>query len=193
MRKSLKLLLLMTVASAATQASAASFIVRALENSSSGGAGVASLALTSGQNLTVSVNTGDLWSAGALPRWSNANGLTGPLFATGTDDSGEAAGTQIGSDFGLWTQNGFSAPYGSLVGEIGGVYKVLGTNFNGPAWASGTLNLYYWDSNNGDNTQFITAAVTTVPEPAGWAMMVGGIGVLGWIARRRRSVQTVTA
>lgn len=193
MRKSLKLLLLLTVAGAATQASAASFIVRALENSSSGGTGVASLALSSGQNFSVSVNANDLWNAGALPRWSNADGLTGPLFATGSDDSGEAAGTQIGSNFGLWSQNGLNAPYGSLVGEIGGVYKLLGTSFNGPAWASGTLNLYYWDSNAGDNTQFITAAITAVPEPAGWAMMIGGMGLLGWTARRRRTVRTVTA
>lgn len=193
MRKSLKLLLFVTAAGAATQAGAASFIVRAMENSSSGGTGVTSLALTSGQAFKVSVDPNDLWNAGALPRWSNADGLTGPRTATGSDDSGEAAGTPIGADFGIWSQNGLDAPYGTLVGEIGGVYKVLGTSFNGTAWGSGTLNLYYWDSNAGDNTQFITVAVTAVPEPANWALMVGGVGMLGWAARRRRSVRSVTA
>jgi hypothetical protein len=170
---------------AGASANAASYIVDAKNNSSSGGVGVSTISLTAGQNFTVSVDPDDLWNAGALPRWSDANGLTGPLFATGTDESGETAGTQIGSDFGLWNQNGLSAAYGSLVGEIGGVFMKLGTNFSGPAWASGALNLYYWDSNNGDNTQFITADVVAVPEPATWAMMLAGFGALGIAVRRR--------
>jgi hypothetical protein len=158
---------------AGASANAASYIVDAKNNSSSGGVGVSTISLTAGQNFTVSVDPDDLWNAGALPRWSDAN------------ESGEAAGTQIGSDFGLWNQNGLSAAYGSLVGEIGGVFMKLGTNFSGPAWASGSLNLYYWDSNNGDNTQFITADVVAVPEPATWAMMLAGFGALGIAVRRR--------
>lgn len=169
----------------ASGASAASYVVRAFENSSSGGTAVASLSFTSGQSFSVSVAAEDLWSAGALPRWSDADGLTGPRFATGTDESGEAAGTQIGADFGLHIQNGLSAPFGTLVGEIAGDFRVLGTSFNGTAWASGTLNLYYWDSNFGDNTQFVTAEVTAIPEPAAWAMMIGGFGLVGFGMRRR--------
>lgn len=175
----------------ASGASAANFVVDALGNSSSGGTAAASLALTAGQNFTVTVGANDLWSAGALPRWSNADGLTGPRFATGTDESGEAAGTQIGADFGQHCQNGLCAAFGSLVGEINGDFRVLGTNFSGAAWDTGTLNLYYWDSNNGDNTQFVTAAVNLVPEPAAWALLVGGFGVAG-AALRRRARPTVS-
>jgi hypothetical protein len=184
MRKLVLAALAMTTASAA---SAATFIVDAQGNASSGGAGAASLTFTAGQAFTVTVAADDLWSAGALPRWSNADGLTGPRFATGSDESGEAAGTQIGADFGQHCQNGLCAAFGSLVGEIGGEYRVLGTNFSGPAWASGTLNLYYWDSNSSDNAQFVTANVALVPEPAAWALMIGGMGLAGMAIRRRGS------
>ncbi len=160
-------------------AHASSYVVDALANSSSGGTGVGSLNLTAGETFTVSVNPGDLWNAGPLPRWSNADGLTHDLFATGSDDSGQAAGTLIGQDFGLWTADGFSAPYGALVGEIGGVFHLLGTSFNGPAWGTGTLYLFYWDSNNYDNTQFITAQLSAVPEPLTWLMMVSGVALIG--------------
>jgi hypothetical protein len=169
-------------------AGAANVVVDAQGNSSSGGVGAATgLNLTTGQSFKVTVNPGDLWNAGPLPRWSNADGLTHNLFATGSDDSGQAAGTLIGQNFGLWTQHGLSAAYGTLVGDIGGVFHVLGTNFAGPAWGSGALTLYYWDSNNSDNTQFITAAVNAIPEPATWAMMIGGFGLMGLTLRSRKT------
>src|SRR5262245_60758939 len=99
--------------------SARAVTVDAFANSSSGGSGEATgVVLTAGQAFTVTVALNDLWSAGALPRWSNADGLIVPLVATGSDESGETAGTVIGSIFPLWTQDGFTAPYGSLVGQI---------------------------------------------------------------------------
>jgi len=170
-------------------AMAADFVVDSAANSSTGGTGLnTGLTYSAGDVLTVSAALDDLWSAGALPRWSNADGLTGPLFATGTDESGAAAGTQIGASFGTWSQAGLSAPYGSLVGRLGGVYQLLGTNFSGPAWASGTLELFYWDSNNGDNSGRVTAhiAAAGVPEPASWALMLGGFGMVGGALRSRR-------
>ena len=168
----------------------ATFVVDAAGNSSSGsGTGLnTGLTYSIGDTLTVSAAADDLWSAGALPRWSNADGLVGALFATGSDESGQPAGTQIGANFGLWSQGGLSAPYGSLVGRIGGIYQLLGTNFSGSAWASGTLELFYWDSNSGDNSGQITVRVGDVPEPASWAMMVGGFGLVGGALRSRRKL-----
>jgi len=133
-----------------TSARAVTVKVDAKDNSSSDGIGGAAtgLFLTAGQVFTVTVALNDLWNAGPLPRWSNANGLIAPLDATGTDDSAEPAGTPIGSIFPFWDQNNLSAPYGSLVGELGGVFFFIGTNFSGPAIASGPLSLYYWDSNS---------------------------------------------
>jgi len=173
-------------------AAAADFTVSAFGNSSSGtGVGLATISLAAGQQFTVSVDPNDLWSAGALPRWSNADGLTGNRFATGTDESGQPAGTLIGQDFGLNTQNGLSAPFGTLVGELGGVFEVLGTHFSGPAWNSGTLTLFYWDSNNFDNTGSVLASVVAVPEPASWTLMIGGFGLAGAMLRRRRAARAI--
>jgi hypothetical protein len=188
----MKKTLLAGVAAAVTMiaapASAALFNVDALANSSSGGTGLATINLFAGQAFSVSVNPNDLWNAGALPRWSNADGLTGNRFATGSDDSGQAVGTLIGINFGSYSQGNLTAPYGTLVGQIGnGNFFVVGSAYASVAAASGTLKLYYWDSNNGDNSQFITANVTSaVPEPSTWAMMVLGFAGLAWTTRRRR-------
>jgi hypothetical protein len=169
----------------ASMASAASVIVDAFNNSSSGGTGAAAIALTAGQSFTVTVDSNDLWNAGALPRWSNADGLTSTLYATGSDDSGEVAGTLIGKSFGTHSQGNLTAAYGTLVGRIdSGDFFVVGTNYAGVATATGTLNLYYWDSNFGDNTQFITADVQAVPEPA--TMAVLSLGLVAAARRRAR-------
>jgi hypothetical protein len=161
-------------------------------NSSSGGTGaLTGISLTFGQAFTVSAELTDLWNAGPLPRWSNADGLIAPLLATGSDDSGQLAGTQIGSIFPfLYTQDGLTAAYGSLVGQIGsGAFFLVGTNFSGTANATGQLSLYYWDENNGDNTGSIAATISAsaVPGPIVGAGLPGLVMALGGlIAWRRR-------
>ena len=176
------------LAASASAAHAAVFVVGAFDNSSSGGVGLDSISLVVGQLFDVSADPNDLWSAGALPRYSDADGLTGDRFATAADDSGQPVGTRIGADFGLWTQNGLSAPFGTLVGELGGVFQPLGTNFHGAAWGTGTLHLFYWDSNFADNFGTISATISAVPEPAEWALMVLGFGAAGALLRGRRAL-----
>ena len=173
---------------AATSANAVVFNVSAMANSSTGGAPLATIALTAGQAYTVTSSTDDLWSAGALPRFSDANGLVADRFATASDDSGQPVGTQIGANFGLYTQDGFSAPFGSLIGRIGTSYTLLGSNFAGTASSAGVLELFYWDSNNGDNSGSIAVDVSLVPEPASWALMIGGFAMTGAALRRRRTL-----
>jgi hypothetical protein len=174
--------------------SAQAVVVTAFTNSSSGGTGSSTgVILALGQNFTVTVDPNDLWNAGALPRWSNADGLTGPRFAVLGDDSGQAPGTLIGADFGLWNQpgTGLSLPFGTLVGKIGvGNFFEIGTSFSGPANAAGELKLFYWDSNFSDNTQYVTAQISAVPEPSTWAMMILGFAGVGYLAYRRRNQAT---
>jgi hypothetical protein len=151
-----------------------------------GTSGATAVTLHAGEAFTVTVDPADLWSAGALPRWSNADGLTHNLFATGSDESGQAAGTLIGQNWGTYSTADGSFAYGELVGRIGaGPYFAVGTSFSGVASSAGTLTLYYWDSYTADNAGSVTAEVSAVPEPASAALMLAGFAALAGVARRR--------
>ena len=172
---------------AANTASALSIDVFAKANSTSGGGvgGSTGVVLSTGDYFTVSADADDLWSAGALPRWSNADGLIVDLFATGSDESGQLAGTLIGEDFGLHNQHGLSLPYGSLVGSIDNNFFLIGTQFAGNAVATGELLLWYWDSNNVDNSEDIRVTIN-VPEPAVWLLLGAGFAGVAVCKRRCR-------
>jgi hypothetical protein len=165
--------------------------VFAMNNSFSGGAPLSSISLVTGDLFEVSVDPTDIWSAGALPRWSNADGLIVDLFATGSDESGQPAGTRIGAPFASFTADGFTAPYGALVGRIGGTYLLLGTSYSGSAPETGTLELFYWDSNSGDNQDSVHVTLTSdmappaeVPEPGG--LLLFGLGLAGFLVTWRQ-------
>jgi hypothetical protein len=171
--------------------------VDAFANSTTGGVGADAGFLTGGQSYSVTVPLTDLWNAGALPRFSNANGLTGAdLFSAAGDDSGVTpAGILIGQATSLHSQGNLTAPFGSLVGSFGaGDFFLIGTSFSGVAPAAGgELLLWYFDENQGDNTGHITATITTnsivisgVPEPSTWAMMLLGFAGIGFMAYRKR-------
>ena len=167
------------------------FTVDAKANSITGGVGLnTGIVLTAGQAFTATAGIGDLWSAGPLPRWSNADGLVGNLLATGSDESGQVANTLIGQNFGLITINGLSAPFGSLVGELSGTYFKLGTSFSGTASVGGTLKLFYWDGFSGDNEGTVVANIsksTAVPEPSSFLLLILGLYSICLAVHRRRT------
>jgi hypothetical protein len=127
------------------------FVVKAKENSVSGGAPmVTGISVTKGQLLTISVPADDTWSAGAADRESNANGLSNPL----------------GGNYGVFTKAPFSFFYGALVGSLdeGKTFFAVGTRMEMTIlFPAGRLLLYYWDVNNADNTGSITADVEVYP------------------------------
>lgn len=129
------------------------FEVKAKENSVSGGVPmVTGISVTKGQLLTISVPPDDKWRAGAADRESNANGLSNPF----------------GGNFGVFTHNGFSFFYGSLIGSLDGgkTFFAVGTRMEMSILIpTGRLTLYYWDINKDDNTGSVTATVALYNGP----------------------------
>ena len=128
------------------------FEVKAKENSVSRGVPLQTgIILSKGEVLTISVSPDDTWSAGADNRTSNANGLGNPL----------------GGDYGLFTKNGFSFLFGSLVGSLddGKTFFPVGTRLELTILSPGRLSLFYWDSNNQDNSGSVTATVAIYKGP----------------------------
>lgn len=165
--------------------------VKAYDNSTTGGIGVDTLSLTSGQLVTVTASPLDTWGAGPPYRISNADGLTGDIYAVAGDDSGATPGTLIGQSFGNWSQNGLSAPYGSLVGQIdSGAFFLIGVSETFTAGTSGLLKLFYFDSNYYDNFGQVSVTVSAVPLPAAGWLMLSGLAAFGAFGRRRRVVDT---
>jgi hypothetical protein len=111
------------------------------------------------------------WSAGSDSPYSRSS------TADGIDP--------IASGYGQFSDGGLTANYGALVGEVGGTYFLLGTGPTTFSGLSGELYIGYWDSYYGDNSGTQTVSIAAVPEPATWAMMLAGFGLIGFALRRR--------
>jgi hypothetical protein len=112
-----------------------------------------------------------LWSAGSdipFPRSSTADGIN-PVF------------------YGTYTQDGFTANYGALVGEDATHFFLIGTGPIAITGLSGDIKVGYWDSFYDDNSGSQTLNVSAVPEPSTWAMMLLGFLSVGFLAYRRQN------
>jgi hypothetical protein len=79
-----------------------------------------------------------------------------------------------------------------LIGKVGasGSWFRVADAYDGVAAGSGNLFLAFLDNDSFNNTGFVTAVVTTaVPEPASWALMLGGAGALLGAVRRRAATR----
>lgn len=150
--------------------------VYAKEHSSTPGLGLATgIQVTAGTTLSISADPRDTWSLGS----------ESPFTRTFTAD-GVSAVAPFTNAYGSYTQGNLTARYGTLVGRIGsGDFFVVGSFFKETVTETGELFLYAWDNNDFDNTGLIQATISTVPLPAGGLMLLGGLGALTVLRRRR--------
>jgi len=99
-------------------------------------------------------------------------------FATPTalDFSHELIGQTVGA--GQWYGN-------SAANGAGGDFNLFG---NGGAAPTGTW-YFTLTTSGGDSMRVVSMSPDAVPEPASWAMMIGGFGMVGAAMRRRQKVQ----
>jgi hypothetical protein len=70
----------------------------------------------------------------------------------------------------------FSTANGALAAGVAGSFSIS---------APATVRFYWLDDTWSDNQGGISLNVALVPEPHEWAMMLAGLGLVGWVARRR--------
>jgi hypothetical protein len=77
---------------------------------------------------------------------------------------------------------------GEYVGGVPGVHPTTGTTINlGDLTGDNSLEIFYTDRAPVGANLFVnvTGAGVAVPEPATWALMILGVGMIGFAARRR--------
>lgn len=122
---------------------------------------------------------------------SNANGfLTAYIDAVLTLDVASTVTFRLGSD-----DDSFLYLNGALIRQLGGIHEPTPVGVQSTMLGAGThsVRLFYADRNR-DQAELhfsLTAIgdtpVNPVPEPATWAMMIGGLGLVGTMMRRRKT------
>lgn len=127
-------------------------------------------AIEVGTDYTVSVDVGRRPDVATLGPWTAELLANGAVVATGTLSDGDvAAGAFKTLSFGY-------------TGTAGTAGQTLGIRFRTFYNAGQPLSQV-----NFDNVRLTaTHSVSAVPEPAAWAMMISGFGVIGTAMRRRR-------
>lgn len=181
-----------------------------------GPSGTAWTVVGSGSNVALT-NTAEYTGSAGSPTYYNAHSGDQWLDLTGDQDNGARVGvsqsiaTDIGTTYQLsfWVGSFVDVPT-SIALEINGV--LYGTYANNSAGtspgqgiscenfvvpvtatdASTTLSFFFAGGRSAaglDDVSFTSPSTTSdVPEPASWALMVGGFGLVGAAMRRRRMV-----
>ncbi|MDO6416477.1 PEPxxWA-CTERM sorting domain-containing protein [Sphingomonas sp. BIUV-7] len=111
-------------------------------------------------------------------------GLTGKALGTFANftSASAATGDAFGLNYGL---NGINVPVNYISGtQLAGTATFLNQTIAGLHLTAGS---YVFSSSSANDTLTINVGpLAAVPEPATWAMMVGGFGLLGAAMRRRK-------
>lgn len=101
----------------------------------------------------------------------------------GADDGVETNNLKFGT---MGTASWFSTPQGAFDNAAS-----LVREFTIPSGGS-TISFYIFDAVTSDNEGGISLSIAAVPEPASWAMLIAGFGLVGAAARRRRAVSVLS-
>ena len=137
-------------------------------------------------NILVGIGTSIMTGLPAGPGATRNDQLFFGL-ASGTSITGIPFGSTANNATGLLGYTLVSQPeVGSdILGLIGNPTPALGaTGFTGPL-AAGTYTLWLYDGDNRASYSF-DLVTTATPEPATWAMMILGFGLVGYVMRRRQ-------
>jgi hypothetical protein len=129
-------------------------------------------------------------------------GNSAVMFTASTTGTYDLSGLLASFDVGQKTGGYFTIINGVLATTtIGTAGNLFGGDPNGAAGTSDTLSFLaalgagdsvgvFVDNFNGytGDTTHLSGSITAVPEPASWAMMLGGFGLVGAAMRRRQRV-----
>lgn len=121
----------------------------------------------------------------------NATDITNGTWTSFSDlDFLAPSAVQQSYKFGITSRNGNNGAYrDTLDGTINGLSIAAGQNF-AVRWSVTDIDPAGVSSDDGlgiDDFRLSASVAAAVPEPATWAMMIGGFGVVGGALRRRRS------
>lgn len=114
--------------------------------------------------------------------------VTNPVFAIWSLGQGGINASFNFNATPTFESGGPSSEYSGLpISVVGNV--VSGLEGNGTVQFTGTFNSLSWTNPTFENWYGFTVGVAAVPEPETYGMMLMGLGVIGFVARRRRNNQ----
>lgn len=141
-----------------------------------GGIGYDDGFIPGGSNWYVASGAGAAVDNYAMTSFAGAFGSSGAFFSSPSSVSGD--------DFFIWGNGGGTEQVGVPVGYISGSAISSGMVFAGATISGFTMipGTYLYNIPN----DTITLNIVAIPEPETYAMLLAGLGLLGFIARRRK-------